>query len=171
MAQMAIPAQSAFASGVAELPTVLALLSTLAATRCSQHLSVRSETLDQRAGCGKSARPDPWEPSMSNHRGPPDRKADANTASSLRKRTSVRGKSDIWRPGFRRKRLMKGTTEYLSRRTRRTRRRACKMMRAAPVHGAAANRKQFQSLFSLSGLRVLRVLRERFLKPKMGGAC
>src|SRR5690606_1762197 len=75
MAQMAIPAQSAFASGVAELPTVLALLSTLAATRCSQHLSVRSETLDQRAGCGKSARPDPWEPSMSNHRGPPDRKA------------------------------------------------------------------------------------------------
>src|SRR5690606_11955345 len=74
MAQMAIPAQSAFASGVAELPTVLALLSTLAATRCSQHLSVRSETLDQRAGCGKSARPDPWEPSMSNHRGPPDRK-------------------------------------------------------------------------------------------------
>src|SRR5690606_21897114 len=99
------------------------------------------------------------------------RKADANTASSLRKRTSVRGKSDIWRPGFRRKRLMKGTTEYLSRRTRRTRRRACKMMRAASVHGAAANRKQFQSLFSLSGLRVLRVLRERFLKPKMGGGC
>src|SRR5690606_5082196 len=93
MAQMAIPAQSAFASGVAELPTVLALLSTLAATRCSQHLSVRSETLDQRAGCGKSARPDPWEPSMSNHRGPPDRQADANTAPSLRKRIAVRGTS------------------------------------------------------------------------------
>src|SRR5690606_39599678 len=63
----------------------------------------------------------------------------------------------------------KGTTEYLSRRTRRTRRRASKMMRAAPVHGAAANREQFQSLFSLPVLRVLRVLRERFLNPKMGG--
>src|SRR5690606_9107477 len=65
----------------------------------------------------------------------------------------------------------KGTTEYLSRRTRRTRRRASKMMRAAPVHGAAAKREHFQSLSSLSDLLVLCVLRERFLNPKMGGAC
>src|SRR5690606_38832391 len=65
----------------------------------------------------------------------------------------------------------KGTTEYLSRRTRRTRRRASKMMRAPPVHGTAAHLDQFQSLLSLSDLRALRVLRERFLKPKMGGGC
>src|SRR5690606_39276824 len=64
----------------------------------TQRLSSRSERVDRGAGCGKSARPDLWEPRGSNPPGPPGRPAPstllvtspASTASAMRTRASDR---------------------------------------------------------------------------------
>src|ERR1700730_6142295 len=70
MAESSQPSGAYEVGAVQEGPQAL---SSPARTRRSQHLPACSEALDQRAGCGKSASPDLWEPPVSNHRGQPDR--------------------------------------------------------------------------------------------------